>query len=245
MTTDINGKNEVLSSFDLFIRKERMTVREGDGSANRILLARNRKMYEVIPRYLAFLTASLGANTNVQEKDILDMFVVDQEWALVENYKAHYGDILEFDDMPCPNRQCNRPGDHSKDLSQLEVIQLAPELQGSEDPTVTVTLPKSGFSATIGLLNGHQERLLMNQQAAGKFDPNQSDFQCLRELNGTRDFFYEDVVALPLIDHKVIRKTRKKLVCGYNTILDFECDYCGHTWSLNFLTQRDFLLPAG
>ncbi len=238
-------RREAVASFDLFVRKERMSVMEGDGSANRILMSKNRKMFEVVPRYLAFLTTSIGHRTSIEEKDVLDLFVVDQEWALVENYKAHYGNILEFGDMPCPNRECRKLGDHTKDLEELEVIQLPVELRNSEDPTITVDLPKSGGTATVGLLNGHQERLLLTQQAAGKFDPNQSDFQCLRELNGSKDFFYEDVVALPLLDHKVIRKARKKLICGYNTIIDLECSYCGHNWSLNFLTHRDFLLPAG
>lgn len=238
-------RDEIAASFNLFIRKERMTVVQGDGSANAILLAKNKRMFEVTPRYLAHLTRSIGARTNIEEKDILDLAVADMEWALVENYRAHYGDILDFEDMPCPNRDCRKAADHSLDLGKLEVIQLPVELRDSEDPTITETLPKSGFSATVGMLNGHRERLLLSQQASGKIDPNQADFQALRELNGSKDFYYEDVVALPLLDHKVIRQMRRRLICGYNTVADFECAYCGHTWSLNFLTQRDFLLPAG
>lgn len=240
-----NKELSATTTFDLFIKKQKVTVKEGDGYANNILTANNKKMFEVIPKYLASLVVRIGNKTKIEEDDILALSVVDQEWSLVENYKANYGNILELTDIPCPNTKCNKPDDHTKDLNELEIIQLPKELQGNEDPTITISLPRTGYSATIGLLNGNQERLLLRQQATGKFDLNQADFQCLRELNGSKDFFYEDVVALPLLDHKAIRQTRKKLICGYNTNVELECNYCGTVWTMNFLSHRDFLIPAG
>jgi hypothetical protein len=239
------AKDTFTTTFDLFVRKAKATVRQGDGYANNILTTNNKKMFEVIPKYLAELVIKIGNKTKIEEKDILDLWVVDQEWTLVENYKANYGNILELDGIVCPEKQCRKADDHSIDLNDLKVICLPDELKGSEDPTITITLPRSNMSATVGLLNGHQEQILLRQQATGKFDLNQADYQCLRELNGSRDFAYEDVVKLPLLDHKMIRKTRKKLVCGYDTNLELECRYCGATWLLNFLSHRDFLIPAG
>lgn len=242
---EIAARDALTTTFDLFVKKSKVTIRQGDGYANNILTANNKKMFEVIPRYLAELVTKIGNRTKIEEKDILELWVVDQEWALVENYKANYGNILELEGVICPEKQCRKVDDHSADLGELKIIYLPDELKGSEDPTITVQLPRSGFSATVGLLNGYQEQILLKQQAAGKFDLNQADYQCLRELNGMKDFAYEDVVKLPLLDHKVIRKTRKKLICGYDTNLELECRYCGTTWNINFLSHRDFLIPAG
>lgn len=239
------ARDTFTTTFDLYIKKAKVTLRQGDGYANNILTTNNKKMFEVIPKYLAELVAKIGNKTKIEEKDILELWVVDQEWTLVENYKTNYGNILELESIICPEKQCRRADDHSIDLNDLTVISLPDELKGSEDPTITIQLPRSGFSATVGLLNGYQEQILLRQQAAGKFDLNQADYQCLRELNGAKDFAYEDVVKLPLLDHKVIRKTRKKLVCGYDTNVELECRYCGTTWNLNFLSHRDFLIPAG
>lgn len=238
-----SARENVLATFDLFIKKAKVGLRRGDGYSNNFLTSKNKKMFEVIPKYLASLVIRIGNKTKIDEDGILELFVVDQEWMLVENHRAQYGDIIELEAVPCP--KCGKPSDFIQDINELEVIQLPPELRDSEDPTITLTLPDSGMVATVGLLNGYQEQLLLRQQAAGKFDLNQSDFQCLRELNGTKEFAYEDVAKLPLRDHKEIRKTRKKLICGYNTIIDLECDKCSNFWNLNFLSHRDFLIPAG
>jgi hypothetical protein len=240
---ELAAKDSFTASFDLFIKKATITVRGGDGNANNILTAKNKKMFEVIPRYLSELVIGIGKDSKIDESKVLDLWVVDQEWTLVENYKAQYGDMIELEKVPCP--KCGKPNNFIQDINELEIIQLPPELRDNEDPTVTIKLPRAGVSAVVGMLTGHQEQLLLKQQAAGKFDLNQSDFQCLRELDGTKDFYYEDVVKLQLQDHYVIRKARKQLVCGYNTIIDMDCEHCGNFWQTNFLSQRDFLVPGG
>lgn len=240
-------REKATQQIDLFISKKKVTLQEGDGNALNALTLSNKKMFEVTPRYLGLLVVKIGSDGKINEDKVLDLLVVDQEWTLVENYKWQYGNILELEDVPCPNQKCGRPNDHTEDLSDLEIIQLPVELQGSEDPTITIQLPRSGYTAVIGMLNGHQEKKLLAQQASGKFDLNQADFQCLRELNGAKvgDFYYEDVVALPLLDHKEIRKARKRLICGYKTIVNMNCGYCGTTWDFNFLSHKSFLIPAG
>ena len=69
-------------------------------------------------------------------------------------------------------------------LKNLPFMELAPEFQGNIDPTVTLTLPRSGLSVVVGMLNGHKEELITNQAAQSGLDLNQADYQSLRSIDG-------------------------------------------------------------
>ena len=124
------------------------------------------------------------------------------------------------------------------------MIKLPQDLD-TTDPTISLTLPRSKKAAIVGMLNGHKEAILIEQILTTGADLNQGDFLSLRELDGSKDFSYEDVVKLPLADHKAIRSARKKLVCGYDTIITVTCDTCGSKNSINVVMHKDFLLPTG
>ncbi|MGC8718231.1 MAG: hypothetical protein ACP5RW_09580, partial [bacterium] len=77
------------------------------------------------------------------------------------------------------------------------------------------------------------------------FDPNQSTFLSIRSIDGSDKFSYEDIVNLPLMDHKAIRTVRSKLLFGPDTNIVVRCKSCGVKMQLNILVNKDFLFPAG
>jgi len=232
------------STVILPISHKEVVIQEGDGYLDRILLKKNKRVFEVMPEYLAAHVVSIDGRGEIKEKDILDLLVPDQEWLAVELYKLKYDQIMELT-FGCPH--CGHVDtDKGLDLGKLEVIPV-PEGAVGPDPTFEVVLPRSGKKARIGFLDGHKERFLMELEAStgGDIDLNQADFKALRELDGVSVFSYEDVAMLPPKDHAVIRRARKKLICGYDTNVIVECDSCGRKTVINILTHRDFLLPGG
>jgi ribosomal protein S27AE len=216
-------------------------IQEGDGYADKVFARRSKKVFEVIPDFLAHVVIQIDALKNPDREGILNLKVPDQEWVSIENYKFNYGNILNLYNV-CP--KCGEPIHTRKDLTELEVVPLPKEMQGQEDPVLVITLPKTKVKASVGFLNGHQEQLLMGLAAQGLEDPNQADLQVLRELDGAPPT-YEDVINLPHADHLEIRGAREKLICGYKPVATISCGICGYKEVSNFLTHRGFLLPKG
>lgn len=230
-------------TFVLPISQQEVTIREADGYTERLLLRRNRKIYEVVPEYLASMIVRMGSKEEVTKKDVLALLTPDQEFLAIECFKLNYGDKFEFD-YECPSVGCNQGVvERAFNLNDLEFTKLDPELAGT-DPTVTVTLPRSGKVAVIGMLDGKKELMLLEQASNGTLDLVQSAYQAIRSLDG-QECSYEDIVNLPLADQKAIRKARRKLVCGYDTNIVVTCDECGEKVTINVLMHKDFFLPAG
>ena len=217
-----------------------IVIQEGDGYADKVFAKRVKKTFEVIPDFLAHVVVSIDGKKDPGRDGILNLKVPDQEWISIENYKFNYGNILRLFNI-CP--KCGEPIHTVKDLSELEVTPLPKEFQGQDDPVYLIKLPKTKVSTSVGFLNGHQEQLLMGLAAAGNEDPNQADFQVLRELDG-KPPTYEDVINLPQGDHFAIREAREKLICGYKAVATISCQSCSYKEVSNFLLTRGFLLPT-
>ena len=217
---------------------QKVTIKEGDGYATRVLLKRNKKMFEVMSDYLALFTVSIGSLKKVTFAHILDLFVPDQDFLSVECYKLNYGDIFNFNEM-CLS--CGKESEHTFPLDNMKFTK--PKIE-SNDPTVTVTLPRTKKQVKLGLLTGHKEAVIMSQIETG-IDVNQSEFQSIREIDGSSVFTYEDVLHLPLADHKALGKARKELFCGYDANVKIECPLCSAPSIINVLVHRDFLFPTG
>ena len=229
-------------TFFLPISRQEVAMREGDGYTEKALIKKNRRLYETISFYLAAMTLRLGDKEKPERDDILSLLVPDIEYMMIEAYKLNIGDIFEFD-YTCPEcKKTDQPMEF--DLNSLEYRSLPPELD-STDPTISLTLPRTQDTAVIGMLNGHKELILLGMQSDNEFDPNQADFRCLRSLGGNEQFSYEDVINLPLADHRAIRRARKKLVTGYDTDINIKCPSCAEGATLNILMHRDFLFLAG
>jgi hypothetical protein len=224
------------------ISGRKAVIREGDGYSDRALFRNNKRAFEALYNYLAPLVVSIDDDKRVSAATIKDLLVPDSEFLAIECYKLNYGEELEFS-FVC--QTCGQSSDHAASLTELEMRKISAQAVGVTDPAIKLTLPRSRKVAEVGILNGHQECELAGQQALGTVDPNRAAFLALRSLDGSRDFSYEDVVNLPLADHKAIRNARKKLICGYETVLRVICPECGSQIRFEFLISRDFLLPGG
>lgn len=223
------------------ISKKKIVIREGDGYSFRALIKKNKRMFESVYDYLASMVVSIDGKGNIRKEEVLKLLLPDLEYLSIEVYKLCYGDIFEFDYL-CAS--CGHESPQEVPLDKLEFFPLAADLSGV-DPVITITLPRSGKSAVVGMLSGEKELELMQGMLATGPDLNQGDFRSLRGLDGSIDFSYEDVIRLPLADHKAIRKARKKLVCGYDPTVIITCPECEDQTSLNIMLHKDFLFPAG
>lgn len=224
------------------ISGKEVTIKEGDGYSDKILLKKNKKLYETYPEYLASLIVEIDGQERINKRHVLELVAPDQEYLAIECYKLNYGNDFRFT-FQCPS--CEHTEEHSVDLEKLEFKDLPDDLK-TVDPVVEGVLPRSKRRVTVGMLNGHQEALLLEQIIAGPVvDSNQSAFQAIRFLDGSKDFSYEDVINLVQADLREIRRLRRKLICGYDTEVVVKCSECGEKSSINLMTSRDFLLPEG
>lgn len=197
--------------------------------------------FQSMPDYVAAAVQSLDGNDNVSREDILALLVPDQEFLLIEIYRLKYGDIFDFG-FTCG--ECGHDGPQSADLSKLDMLS-PPVTDNPKDPTLTVTLQRSGWIAVVGMLTGKKESLILELMMNANPDVNQADFQALRSLNGKTDFTYHAVASLKPLDHKEIRRARKLLIAGYDTRITAKCPGCGARVTFNLLMHPNFLLPAG
>lgn len=219
---------------------EQLVITEGDGYSDKALLKKGKKFYEAVNDYLASLTVSMGGISKVTGEHISELLAPDHTFLQIECFKLNYGDF-DFDHY-CG--ECGKTSAQSVPLDTLEFRPVPPDLIGS-DPTISIMLPRTKQKAVLGMLTAKKENMLIQQIVSTGVDLNQADFLSLRELGDDPDFSYEDVVKLPLKDHKTIRKTKKKFNCGYDTSIRITCPECGAVAVINLLTHRDFLLPTG
>ena len=225
VTLPLNGKDVV--------------IQETDGYADRLILKRNKKMYELIVDYLAVLVQSIGSLRKITTDHILDLYIPDQDHLLIEGYKINYGEIFEFNNM-C--YVCGEISPHEFPLKSMKFTY--PDVENKADPEIEIVLPKTKKKIVFGLLTGHKEAIVLSQLDTG-VDSNQSEFQSIRTIDGSNDFSYEDVVRFPSADHRAIRKARNKLVCGYDSVAKLVCPKCSSPALVNVLTHPDFLFPTG
>jgi hypothetical protein len=239
MTQKVLDKDQ--KEITLPVSQKVVVLQEGDGYSDRLLLRRNKKAIEAIFDYMASLVVSIDQKTDIQASDLKQLFAPDNEFLMVEAYRLNYGDMFDFE-FTCPS--CDFSEARSVPLDKLEFKKLPSGIQGP-DPLIEITLPKTKKPATIGMLTGEKEIMLMQQATTQGVDLNQTDRLSLRSLDGNTDPAYEDVVKLPLADHRAIRKARQKLICGIDTTVRVVCSACGAPTTFNMLLNKDFFLPAG
>ena len=224
------------------VSQERIIIREQDGYAERLLLKKGKRIHQCLPDYLSFMIQSINGEKCTTER-VRQFLVPDYEYSLIEAYRVCYGDTLTFVQV-CPS--CGQLNEHSIDLSQLPLIPLPEEVTGGPDPVVDFVLPRTKKRARVGFLTVASDMIINEQHAnAGSADLNQGDFLSLRMLEGSDPLSYEDVVRLPLMDHKIIRQKRRLLQAGYDPLVTLICESCQNYDVTNILGLRDFLFPSG
>ena len=236
-------------SDEVFIKQEitlpisggKAVVKTVDGMVYLSMLG-NKKAEESAYNYLSIVTDSINGVGNVTAKMIKDLLVPDQEAIAIHQYIINYGDF-DFG-FVCP--YCEVPDDHCVDLETLDLLPIHPDSSGAPDPVICLVLPATQRKVEVGMLTGHKELILNKlRNNTGTFDINQSDFQCLRTLDGSTNFTYQDVVKLPAKDHKAIRLARKKLIGGYDVNITVPCGSCGKRTKMSILAHGDFWVPGG
>ena len=108
---------KLTNTITLPISNKEVIIREGDGYSDKILLKKNKKLYETYPEYLASLVVDIDGKERVNKRDVLDLFAPDQEYLAIECYKLNYGNEFKFM-FTCPH--CEHNEEHSVDLETLE-----------------------------------------------------------------------------------------------------------------------------
>ena len=215
---------------------------EGTGYVDRILMKKGKRIHELLPEYLLALTKTINGE-KPKLADIMDLLVPDFEFLLIEAYKLNYGDLLEFNNV-C--NECGKLTSQKVDVSSLPLLPLPKACSGPPDPVLDLVLPRSKKRAKVGFLTV-QSDMIFNETylSSGQPDLNQGDFLSLRMLEGVDQISYEEVVNLPLMDHRELRKKRRELQAGYDPLVAVQCDHCSAYDVVNILGLRDFLFPSG
>jgi len=224
------------------ISQLKIVVQEGTGYNERALLKKGKRLHQVIPDYLASLIAEMDGKP-CKTSDVMQFLVPDYEFLLIEAYKNCFDSFLSFVNV-CSN--CGQMNSHTVNLSELPMIPLPENCTGGTDPVIDLVLPRTKLRARVGFLTVQNDMILNEQMSSqGSVDLNQGDYLSLRMLEGCDPVSYEDVVKLPLMDHKAIRKARRELVAGYDPLVSLVCESCGNYDVTNILGLRDFLFPSG
>ena len=224
------------------ISQLKIVVQEGTGYNERALLKKGKRLHQVIPDYLASLIAEMDGKP-CKTSDVMQFLVPDYEFLLIEAYKNCFDPFLSFVNV-CSN--CGQMNSHTVNLSELPMIPLPENCTGGTDPVIDLVLPRTKLRARVGFLTVQNDMILNEQMSSqGSVDLNQGDYLSLRMLEGCDPVSYEDVVKLPLMDHKAIRKARRELVAGYDPLVSLVCESCGNYDVTNILGLRDFLFPSG
>ncbi len=211
------------------------TIREGDGYAEKILFAQEDRIHLAFPDFWAMLTTELNGKKPTSE-DMLDLAVQDQRVLAIEIYKLSYGNMLKLT-AKCSN--CGKPANYPVDLNKLSFTPL-PEGLNPPNPTKKIKLPRTKLNITLAYITGRQE---IEEADSPNFDPSRNDFKWVRAIEGKDKVSYEDVIALPLMDHKVIREAVAEMNCGYDTTVAFKHG-CGKIMTQNVLADPSFLMPG-
>jgi hypothetical protein len=218
------------------ISKLGASIKEGDGWNEKILFSQREKIHLALPDYWASLTTKLGEKVKPSGDDILDLTLPDQHTLAIEIFKLSYGNILELR-WVCAG--CSKKAKYTIDLDTLDFIPPPPDA-APPDPTFEVFLPRSKRRVRIGYVTGRKER---EELDAESFDPNRADLRSIRSIEDVTTVSYEDVLNLPLMDHRVLREKVKEIECGYVTDVSFKHS-CGNERTVNILLDPSFLVPG-
>ena len=223
------------------IEIKQMTAKEEDLLTSRALI----KKGVAIDRLISNIIIDKNINAN-------NLLVGDRNAILIAARVSGYGNIYTTN-VTCP--ACSKTQEHSFDLNDALIYDgnsLEPaEATRNEDGTFTTTLPKSKIDVTFKLLNGGDEKTLLNitESARKRKQEENAVTRQLRQLvvavNGNTEQQNINFVVdnMPSMDARHLRLTYKLAAPNVDLTQNFECSECGHEQDMEVPLTADFFWP--
>lgn len=223
------------------IEIKQMTAKEEDMLSSRTLLKKGIAIDRVLQSLIMDKTIKVDS-----------LLVGDRNALLIAARVSGYGEDYETS-VNCP--ACGASQKHSFNLLELETTGLNPDdshnTTNNGDGTFTTTLPKSGITVDFRLLNGRDEKVLVdlaeNNRKRKRVDALvTSQLKMLMiSVNGESDQSIVAQVAesLPSLDARHLRNCYKEIAPNIDMTQFFECQECGHEQEMEVPLTADFFWP--
>lgn len=212
-----------------------MTAKEEDILTNRSLLKKGVAIDKLVK--------SLLVNKSIDPRDL---YIGDKNAIVISARTSAYGSEYAAS-VTCP--QCGDVSEISYDLDQVIEDSESKEHQIPKDVTMNnrnnfvITLPKTGISAEVRLLNGHDNitKLTANKNVGLL----QSFKTFVVSLNNVTDrkMINQFLESMPAADSKYLRETYAKITPNIDLTQDYECAACGFEQEMEVPLTADFFWP--
>ena len=221
-----------------------MTAKEEDLLSSKSLIEKGIVLDRLID--------SLLVNKRIRSRDLL---VCDRNAILVQARSSGYGSDYSTK-IVC--RDCGELDTYGYDLGEAVVQGPLPDAQLEEvgvrhlgGGNFQVTVPESPVHLVFRLLNGHDERAMLDLSAKRK-KKKQTDRLITDQLNfmiisvldhDERDIINRYVDSLPLRDSRFLRKVYESVSPSIDLRKEFVCNHCGCEDEITFPFTTDFFWP--
>jgi hypothetical protein len=184
-----------------------------------------------------------------------DLLIADRDAILVAARASAYGHNYQTK-LTCG--QCGDSETHDYDLGTalmkppLDAEELSAEgITTNEDGTFSVSIPNSPVEVVFRLLNGHDERAMMDAAQVRKkrklpdqWVTDQLNAMLVSVLDHTEKATLQKFVeTLPLRDSRFLRQTYETVCPAVKLRKEFVCGQCGHEDEITFPFTTDFFWP--
>jgi len=220
---------------------KQMTAKEEDLLTSRSLL----KKGIALDRLLKSVVVNKQIDTN-------SLLVGDRNAILIATRVSGYGADYQTK-ITCPS--CNTAQDYAFDLNDADVYDgtgfTENEAVSNGDGTFTTTLPRTKIEVTFRLLNGTDEKNLINQveNARKKRRPENGITRQLKQIilavNGddTQKSINYAVENMPSMDARHLRLAYKLATPNVDLTQTFECNECDYEQDMEVPLTADFFWP--
>jgi len=175
----------------------------------------------------------------VVEKDIdLDNLLVgDRYYLMLAIRRLTYGDDYDFK-VRCAS--CGQTFNMSVNLAELPIKKL----EGDQDATHTITLPRTGKKVTFRLLRGRDEKKIATTL---RKTPQEiirlSLYLHTVAVDGSENFSEKFFETLPSADSQHYRREIDAVTCGVDTVVEVECPECDNEFEVQLPISENFFFP--
>ncbi len=224
------------------IEIKQMTAKEEDMLTSRTLLKKGVAIDRVL--------SSLIQDKTINPDSIL---VGDRNAIIIAARISAYGNDYNTK-VTCPS--CGTAQEYGFDLNKANVynggVSRDSDVQNNDDGTFSTTLPRTGLSITFKLLNGADEKRLLDGIEQDRKNKNAPERNVTRQLvnmivgvngNSTAQAVNYVVENIPSVDARHLRNAYK--TANPNVTLDqhFECSECEYESELEVPLTTDFFWP--